>query len=32
VLKMLDGVGRTELEVEARHHELPREVMGHDFC
>ena len=31
VLKMLDGVGRSGVEVEARHHELPRETVSHDF-
>jgi len=30
VPKMLDGVGRFGLEVKARHHELPRETVGHD--
>ena len=32
VLKMLDGVGRSGVEIEARHNKLPREMVGHDFC
>ena len=31
VPKMLDGVGRFGVKVEARHHELPREMVSIDF-
>ena len=32
VPKMLNGIGRSGVEVAALHHELPRKMMGHDFC
>jgi len=31
VPKMLDRVGRSGVEVEAQHHELPQETVSHDF-
>ena len=31
-LKMLDVIGRSRVEIEARHQELSREMVGYDFC
>ena len=31
VLKMLDGIGCSGVEVKDRHHEFPRKMVGHNF-